>query len=135
MRFLPGQSGNPNGRKAIREDLKNIQLLGEDNARRLIQKLLDMPIGELRLLVADETTPALELLVAKVIERALREGDATRLNFLFDRTVGKVTEKREVEVKPITYRTNVTPDGSLIQEIVEEESLRGTESAPELPNE
>lgn len=120
-KFKPGISGNPKGRPRIREDLKKIELMSGTDVARLLQKMLNMRTQELQGMVDDPDTPAMELVVAKIIHKAMVEGDQARLNFLFDRTIGKVIEKKEVEVKPVIYRTNVRPDGALLQEVIEEE--------------
>lgn len=126
-KYKKGQTGNPDGRPKgqgplqTRPDLKHVKLMTPDLARRLIQKLMDMTQDELRALVSSPFTPMMELMVARVIDKALSEGDVARLNFLFDRTVGKVLEKHELELKPVVYRTRVTGDGSLIQEVADEE--------------
>ena len=122
--FKKGQSGNPKGRPKTREDLKKVKLMSSDNAARLIQKIMDMSPDEIRVMVEDPKTPAWELMVARIVDKAIREGDTSRLNFLFDRTIGKVVEKKEVELKPVTYQTAVRPeDGALIQEVLDEEEI------------
>jgi len=122
FRFKPGQSGNPNGRPKTREDLKKVKLLTSDDVRRLLQKLLDMPTSELKKMVNDPTTPSMELLMARVIDQGLMGGNPQMLNFLLDRTIGRALEnKEEAKLKPVTYNTNITVDGRLVQEIMDEE--------------
>lgn len=122
-----GQSGNPRGPKKYRKDLKDIKVIGQRNAAKLIQKIMDMDRQELENMFRDPDTPMWELMVGRVIDKALQDGDTTRLNFLFDRTIGKVVEKRELEITPVTYKTTVRGDGALIQEIIEEEKQRDYE--------
>ena len=45
-------------------------------------------------------TPALDLVVIKVLIEAIRKGDEKRLGFLLDRTIGKVKEEIEVTGTP-----------------------------------
>jgi hypothetical protein len=120
--FLPGQSGNPRGRPKLRDDLRKVKVMTADEASRLIQKMMDRSLDELQQVVDDPDTPAMELMVAKVIHKALLEGDAARLGFLMDRTIGKVVEKREVAIQPVIYRTGIRGDGTLIQEVIDEEN-------------
>lgn len=120
--FLPGQSGNPQGRPKLRGDLHKVKLMTADEAAKLIQRMMDKSCAELQELVDDPDTPAMELMVARIIEQAMREGDTARLNFLFDRTIGKVIEKREVALQPVVYRTGIRGDGTLIQEVIDEEN-------------
>ncbi len=121
-KFKPGKSGNPNGRPKIRADLKKVKLMSSEDAARLLQKIMNMNTREIQAMVEDEQTPAMEMMIARIITKAINEGDPARLNFLFDRTIGKVMERREIELKPIIYRTAVNADGALIQEVIEEES-------------
>ena len=127
--FLPGQSGNPAGRKKIRDDLKEIKLLNADESKRLVQRILDMTGKQIESLVTNPDTPALEVMVARVVCKAIEEGDPGRLNFLFDRTVGKVLEKHKHEIVPVIYQTRVRGDGSLIQEALDEDGLVRVENA------
>lgn len=124
--FKKGQSGNPKGRPKTREDLKKIKLMTADEASRLIQKIVDMDADKLADMMADPKTPALEIMVAKVVLKAIQEGDTSRINFIFDRTVGKVIDKREVEVRPVTYEATVREDGTLIQQVAAEEAAGET---------
>ena len=131
-RFKPGQSGNPNGRPKTREDLKKVKLLTSDNVRRLLQRLLDMPKSELKEMVHDPNTPMMELMIARVIDQGLIAGNPQMLNFLFDRTIGRALEhKEEAKLKPVTYNTNITVDGRLVQEIIEDEENEAAEDSDE----
>ena len=50
----------------------------------------------------DNDMPAIEAWVAQVFLQGIIEADHVRLNFLLDRTIGKVTEKVEVKLpKPM----------------------------------
>ncbi len=120
--FKPGVSGNPAGRPKTREDLKQVKLLSQDDVSRIMQKMLDMKIIDLDHMVNDPDTPAMELMIAKIMHKAMIEGDQARLDFLFNRVIGKVLDKKEIEVRPVTYRTQVRGDGALIQEVLEAES-------------
>jgi hypothetical protein len=120
-KFKPGQSGNPRGRQPLRPDLRRIQLMTADDSKRLLQKLMDLPKQSLEDLAADPSTPAMDLMVIQIILKAVQDGDHARLNFLFDRTIGKVLDKKEIEVRPVTYVTKVRADGTLIQDVLEEE--------------
>ena len=123
--FKKGQSGNPNGRPKVRDGLQDVKLLSKTDARRLVQKIIDMTPEELMDFAIRKDVPALETMLAAVAVKAISEGDHSRINFLLDRTVGKVIDKHEHEVVNVTYRTSVAVDGSLIQEIEEEENTDG----------
>ena len=120
--FKPGVSGNPNGRPKTREDLKKVKLLNSDDVRRFLQKLLDMTAAQLHEMCSDEETPAMEMMIANIIRRGVVDGDTTRLNFLFDRTIGKAIDRsEEAALKPVTYTTNIDADGNLARQVLEED--------------
>lgn len=120
-RWKPGQSGNPKGRPSLRDDLKDYKMLTKVEASALVQKIMDMTSEQMKEMLADPETPAMEIMVARIVSEAINQGDPQRLNFLFDRTVGKVIEKREVEITPVTYKTQVRGDGALVREVLEED--------------
>ena len=41
-------------------------------------------------------TPTIDLMIIKIITTAINKGDQTRLNFLLDRTIGKVKDNVDV---------------------------------------
>jgi len=123
--FKPGESGNPRGRPRIRDNLKEVKLLSKTEMRRLIQKIVDMTPEELEVISKDKTVPALEMMLASVAYEAIRKGDQAKINFLLERTIGKVAERHEHEVTNVTYETEVKEDGTLLQKIHEEEKVEG----------
>ena len=125
-KFLPGVSGNPSGRPKIpgREDLKQIQLMSKTDVKKIFQKYLDKTLEELQFLAQNPMNiTALDVLVIKVIEKALVDGDHHRFDFLINRTVGKVAEDKGGEVIPVVYKTSVRGDGALIQEVLSEDGM------------
>ena len=62
----------------------------------------------------------LEIMVASIIVKATADGDASKLSFLLDRSIGKVVEERKVEITPVKYVTTVRGDGALMQDVVKE---------------
>lgn len=92
----PGQSGNPRGRPRVPKELKGIKALSPNLLGKLITKYGGMDRDKLRLKAADPRTPALDLMIISIITKAIKDGDYTRLNFLLDRTIGKVKEVKEL---------------------------------------
>lgn len=121
-RWEKGTSGNKNGRPRIRDDLKAVKLLTKTEMRRLIQKIIDMPPEELAEMSKRKDVPALEIMLASVAYKAITHGDQARINFLLERTIGKVAEKHEHELVNVTYKTEVREDGTLLQQIHTEEN-------------
>lgn len=123
-RFKKGESGNPNGRPKLPPELKQIKQLSPSYVKTVIAKLTRMSkeqITEWIELPMESGGPnLLEMMVASVINQALSHGDHSKLQFLLDRSIGKVVEQHKVQVQPVTYKTKVREDGALLQEVVTE---------------
>ena len=87
--YVKGQSGNPGG--------KPKGTLTKADVEKLFQKFAGKTKDELQLMVQDPKSTMLEIMVASVMVKAAKDGDAARLQFLLDRAVGKVKEQMEVE--------------------------------------
>jgi len=123
--FRPGVSGNKKGRPKIRDNLKEVKLMTKSDMRRLIQKIVDMTPQELIDLSTNMEVPALEMMLASVAVNAIKHGDQSKINFLLERTIGKVADKHEYEIVDVTYETEVQDDGTLLQSIHKEEGTLG----------
>lgn len=79
-----GQSGNPSGRKpgSIRAD--DVDAAMDKFARLKADELADK--------VADPKTNVLERMIGAVMLKTIETGDASRLEFLLARSIGKVKE-------------------------------------------
>jgi len=58
---------------------------------------------ELKAAISSDLTPALELMVASIVWKAIAEGDERRFDFILNRTIGKV--KEEIDIR--TYSENI----------------------------
>lgn len=93
------------GRKKLPEDLKAVKKLSNDMVQRLLAKYCYMTREEIVKVAEDPATSALDLIVCKIIVKAVKDGDQKRLDFLFDRTIGKVLQQMQVDMpKPIIIR-------------------------------
>ena len=90
--FQKGQSGNPNGRAKLPDDLKAANRLTAIQFMDLCNKCLAMTKEELIALTKRDETTALELLVASIVQKGVVEGDQKRLEFILDRLIGKITQ-------------------------------------------
>lgn len=79
--FRPGQSGNPSGRSKL--------VLTKQEVDKVMGKFAHMDKDELVGILNDKKAPMLEAMIASVMVRAVTDGDASRLEFLFSRSIGK----------------------------------------------
>lgn len=92
--FKPGHTFSK-GRPLIPPDLKEVRTLKKDEAERLIVMLMSHTVEELREIQKDPKTPAMHVVIANIIIAASLSGDNQRMEFLFNRTIGRVLEKIE----------------------------------------
>ena len=88
-----GVSGNPRGAGLIGEDIRKARQLTASKFTEITTKYLGMTKEQLIEATKAPGTPALELMVAQIMSKAIINGDQTRLNFLLDRLIGKVPDK------------------------------------------
>ena len=119
--WQPGQSGNSKGRPALPAELHAIKKLTPAYIKAVIAKLAQMTPQEMMSYVEGGSGNNMEYMVASIIMKATTDGDHNKLNFLLDRTIGKVVEQHKVTLEPVTYKTTITPDGNLFQEVISEE--------------
>ncbi len=104
--WKPGESGNPNGRPKVPSDVKQARKLNKVKVERILNRFLAMDRQELERIKTDPSTPILDLFVAGLVAKGVSQGDHKRLEFIFDRLVGKVTEKVHHSVS----RPNASPE-------------------------
>lgn len=97
----PGQSGNPDGRPKVPEYIKEAKKLNKGLLDEYMNKYINMPVEEIKEIVEGamkgrSDTPAMEVMIARVIMQAINKGDYKTVNFILDRMVGKVKEHLEV---------------------------------------
>lgn len=120
--FKKGESGNLNGRPGLPSDLKQIKALKPSFVRNVISKISRMTEGELKAHIKNPYTTVIDLTISKIFQKSVDSGDYMRLNFLLDRSIGKVKEEMDLNLKPIvTYVTSMTEDGRMLQDLLKEE--------------
>ena len=112
-RFKKGKSGNPSG--------KPKGLLTVDQVKALFGKMSSCTKQELINIMQNPKSTMLEITTASILAKAAKDGDYSRLNFLLDRTVGRVVEEKNVTLRPVTYTTSIQGDGSLVQQVIDAE--------------
>jgi len=68
---------------------------------------------ELKAAISSDLTPALELMVASIVWKAIAEGDERRFDFILNRTIGKV--KEEIDITAYTENLNKLSDAQIIE--------------------
>lgn len=98
-RWKPGQSGNKSG--------KPKQLLTRDKVSSVVGKFACMTRDELQDVIKNPKSSMLEITVAAIMARAAKDGDFNRLNFILDRSIGKVTSEEKEFMNEVI---SVTPE-------------------------
>lgn len=93
-------------------ELKGLASLTKAEATKALSDALKLRRDELDLLLADPEAAMLDLCAAKIVKAAYDQGDAQRLNFMFDRLIGKVVDK--VEHKSIEPFIIIRPSGEQV---------------------
>lgn len=88
--FKPGQSGNPLG-AAIQNPLqKKLRAMTQEQLSDIYLGILEGKDFE-----ADPNATVLQKWIGAIVKKAIAKGDASPLNILLDRVVGRVKEVRE----------------------------------------
>lgn len=88
--------GNPGGPGRPSFGITQARNLNKEECEDLLNKLIRLPQEKLREIMSDNETQGLDALIASIIIKGIEFGDYSRLNFLFDRLIGKVKEPVEV---------------------------------------
>lgn len=115
--YPKGVSGNPAGRPK--------DLLRSDEVRNLIGRFWRLSKDELEAIIADPGSRMGEVMVAAGMLKAAETGDYSRVEFLLNRTIGKVKDQVEVSAKPYIIERR---DGS--QVLLGTETDEGEDSGP-----
>lgn len=97
-RFEKGNKAGK-GRPPVPADLAGVQLLTQDHVKRKVTLFFEKPLDELRAIADSPSASSLDAIVAEILVKAKMYGDFARLNFLFERCIGKVKDEREVVLK------------------------------------
>ncbi len=83
-RFKKGQSGNPGGKPA--------GILTRAQVESCMGKMSAMSREELQEVINNKKSTMLQIMVASIMAQAAKLGDPTRMEFLLQRTIGKVPD-------------------------------------------
>ena len=95
--FKPGDpravAAGKKSSRALPVELKEARAVNANKVEETLYKYMSMDKAALELAFKDPATPSVELIVIKIITKAISEGDYSRLDFLLNRTIGKVPDK------------------------------------------
>lgn len=95
-KFQPGVSGNPNGRPKLTPLQREARTLTLESLRNVIEVVLTGTLQDLKELIEDPKTPAVQVGIATAILKSIKSGDPTVLERFCERLVGKIPDKIEV---------------------------------------
>lgn len=102
---------------ALPPELKEARLLNARMVEETLYRHMSSPLEVLQEKLKDPTTPAMELVIIKILTEAIKTGDERRLEFLLSRTIGKVKEKIDLEAKVGLFTLH-----DLVMKTIEEEN-------------
>jgi hypothetical protein len=100
--------------RALPPDLKEARQMFARDFESTIYKYMNHTKDELLMAMKAPETPAKDLAVLSILHKAITNGDQQRLDFMLNRTVGKVVEKVET-----VDRTNEHEQEMLAQKLLE----------------
>lgn len=95
------------GRKSatgLTKDLREMRNMNATEFETCIYKYFHLNIESLKKIFSNPDTPARDLVVIKILTKAIEEGDYQRLNFLLERTIGKVTDRIQLSGRVESYK-------------------------------
>jgi DNA-binding sugar fermentation-stimulating protein len=95
--FKKGVSANPKGRTRLPSEIVEARKLNRDSLEVALNKYLHMKRDALQAAIKNPDTPMLDVMIASIIAKAVQTGDNTRLDFLLNRTIGRIKEVVHVE--------------------------------------
>ena len=113
-RFKKGKSGNPNGRPVGTVTVpKELRAINNRLIADTIGKYLNCTGPELQEHIKNPETPALDLMILRVLYEAIRKADQGKMNAILERIVGKVPDKIDHTSNGKTVQVSfVTPTGN-----------------------
>lgn len=85
--------------RALPPELKEARLMNANKVEETLYKYMSSPLETLQAVMKDPTTPAMDLVVIKILTEAIRTGDHNRLDFLLTRTIGKSIDRIQVDAR------------------------------------
>lgn len=117
-RFKKGQSGNPKGKRKLPLDLRKVAELTADELQRTISKHFRMDKFQIAGVLQNPDSPALDLIIASTIAKAIKHGNINKAESLFLRCIGKVSD--DIKITDVTFVTEIGADSSIVRKKIHE---------------
>jgi hypothetical protein len=109
--FPRGESGNPNGRPVLPPEVKALKSVTNETIKEVMDLLLEKDITALEELAESDTEPALKVLYAAGVLRAIKEGDPAHIEPVLNRVLGKPKESVQLsgdKENPVEVKHSLT---------------------------
>lgn len=116
--FKPGQSGNPAGRppNPIPDALKK---LTKQSLRRTIRIIVKGNIDNVKAILKNPKSSALEVLVAASWLKAIERGDYSAAEHIIQRVIGKIPDRLVVESNNVNHNLSGEVNEKKVREALE----------------
>lgn len=118
--FIKGHSLSK-GRPPKPSEVKLAEKVSKNEVMLCLSKFMRLSTDELTLIAEDTSRPAMENWIAKICIMGMEKGDQFRLDFIFNRLIGKVTDKIE----------HAFPKPTIIERLDGSQTVLGLEEAEE----
>jgi hypothetical protein len=118
--FLKGTDPGP-GRKPMAPEAKRDFRLSRQKVMATMSRFVDMSVDDLKAFINAKQGSALEMYIASMLAKGIQDGDVGRIDFLLNRTIGKVVERVDMGlVKPYVIERQDGTEVVLGQEEVQQ---------------
>jgi hypothetical protein len=105
--------------------LKTPKEFDQVHVRKMIMSMLRMTKEDLANALRAPATSCLELSIGAMIVSSIRDADLHKLDFLLNRSIGKVKESLSIELPPsISYVVDVNNDGNLVRSVLTDDNSK-----------
>ncbi len=111
-RFKSGISPNPKGRGLEDPQIRKIKKLTNDEIAIMGSMLLDCNKAQIMTIKKDKSAATIKVLIASVLLKVIDKGDASAMNAILDRIVGKVR-------LPVTHSGIIKNSGMTVEDVNE----------------